>query len=206
VVCIRLVLARDQWLTVLKTVLDFWFLYETDNWLSNWVTLGVSRSTLFYPTAIRDGYQLTMLSITTVRISHLTRTLFIVWFVFKRHPQNCEELLQSLNFYLVLEVNIIPCVQCWLGFITETLRIISSLESLKKEVWSRAALSVCYRTKSWKTEVRFPTMAETFANATRPALNNTRSPTGPWESFLGAQQLTREAEFAYILVAFEKYY
>jgi hypothetical protein len=108
VVCIRLVLARDQWRTLLKTVIDFWFLYEAGNWLSNWIIVSVSRSTLFYPTGIRAGYQLAILSITTVRISHLTRTLFIFWFVFKRHPQHCEELLQAFAFYLVLEVNIIP--------------------------------------------------------------------------------------------------
>jgi hypothetical protein len=76
--------------------------------LSSWVTLGVSRSTLSFSTGIRDGYQLTIPSITTVSISHLTRTLFIVWFVFERHPQHCEELLQSFTFYLELEVNIIP--------------------------------------------------------------------------------------------------
>jgi hypothetical protein len=76
--------------------------------MSNWVNLGVSRRTLFYPTGIRDGYQLTILSITTVRLSHLARTLIIVLFVFKRHPQHCEELLQSFTFYLVLKVNIIP--------------------------------------------------------------------------------------------------
>ena len=74
-----------------------------------WVTLGVSRSTLFYPTGITDGYQVTVLSITTVRISHLTRTLFIVWLVFKRHPKYCEDLLQSFTLYLVLEVNITWC-------------------------------------------------------------------------------------------------
>jgi hypothetical protein len=108
VVCILLVLARDQCWTLLKAEIDFWFLYEAGNWLSIWVPLGVSRSTLFYPTGIRDGYQLTTLSITTVRISHSARALFIIWFVFKRHQQHCEELLQSFSFYLVLELNIIP--------------------------------------------------------------------------------------------------
>lgn len=107
-VYILLVLARDQWRTLFKTAIDFWFLYDAGNWLSNWVTLSVSRSTLFYPTGIRAGYQLTFLSIMTVRISHLTRTLFMFWFVFKRHPQHCEEMLQAFAFYLVLEANIIP--------------------------------------------------------------------------------------------------